>query len=126
MLGVEPVDKEEDRLGDLGVAALDEQVKRQIHFEKVEEPGSYLPAKGSGARITMAAVSRVPVVLAAARGTKGVIHFADGRRSMYRQVCEGWNKAESGSLEKRLFRYVARVSCAGKLRTLHKGIVYSS
>ena len=60
-----------------------------------------MPVKGPGLgtwRI-MATMSRVPVVLAPAHGTKGVIHSADGRHSVYRQVYKEWNEIESGSLE---------------------------
>jgi hypothetical protein len=47
---------------------------------------SHLPVKGPGTRRIMATVSRVPVALAPAHGTKGVIHSVDGRRSVYRQI----------------------------------------
>ena len=42
---------------------------------------------------------RVPMALAPAHGTKGIIHFVGGRRPVYRQIYKEWDEIESGSLE---------------------------
>ena len=60
---------------------------------------SHLPVKGPGPGTwsIMEAMSRVPVVLAPAHGTKGIIHPVGGRRSVYMRVCGEWNEIQSGS-----------------------------
>ena len=92
VLDSEPEDADEDMNGDPGVAALDEEVNQLLQLEKAESLTthyclcSHLSVKDPTTRRTMATVSRVLVALAPAHGTKGVIHSAVGRRSVYRQI----------------------------------------
>ena len=106
MQGSELEDTKGDMSGELGVAvtALDEEVNQLFNLKRWSLtthycPCSHLPVKGSVTRGTMATVSRVPVALAPAHGTKGGIHSADGCCSVYRQIYKVWNMTESCSIE---------------------------